>query len=151
RTGKELLRIPDRHRRVLFSPDGRTLAVQSINRLRFWDLATGKERNPRPGHNGEADTIAWSPDGRRIATASGVAGVLLWDAATGRQLPFPNPASERWEVRSLAFSADGQTLISAHYDGSLKFWDVARATKRQTVKLLDPNKPDKEWQEFKSY
>jgi RNA polymerase sigma factor (sigma-70 family) len=151
RTGKERLRIPGRQRRVLFSPDGRMLAVQSANRLRLWDLTTGKERNPRPGHNGEADTIAWSPDGRLIATASWVEGILLWDAASGRQLPFPNPAGERWEIRKLAFTPDSRTLVSAHFDGTLKFWDIARAQKRRTVKLRDPEKPDQEWPEFKSF
>src|SRR5262249_49560974 len=142
--------IPGRQRRVLFSPDGKTLAVQSIHRLRFWDLATGKERNPRPGHNGEADTIAWSPDGRLIATASWAEGVLLWDAATGRHLPFSNSLRENWLARTLAFSADGRTLFSAH-DGSLKHWDVARAAKQKTVKHRDPDKPNNERTQFQSY
>lgn len=74
------------------------------------------------GHNNNIVTIAFSPDGKILATGSMDETVKLWDAATGRELrTFPGHAGG---ARSVAFSADGKILVSGGYDETIELWDV---------------------------
>jgi WD40 repeat protein len=87
--------------------------------LRFRDLGSDAVREIKvpPAALG---SIAVAPDGRVLATGFG--GVWLWDAATGRQLR--RMGNELANVTGLAFSPDGQTLVSRHADNTLRLWDV---------------------------
>ena len=67
-------------------------------------------------------TLAYSPDGRRLAVATSV-GIWLYDAGTGAEIDLI-PAPGR-NIRSLAFSPDGQTLASGSGDETIRLWDVA--------------------------
>ena len=63
--------------------------------------------------------MAYSPDGTRLATASGDGAVMIWDAATGREM------QTLWDmdgwVRALAFSADSKRLAACDfYSGTLR-------------------------------
>jgi WD40 repeat protein len=105
---------------VTFSPDGGTLAVRDLFReVRLWDVATGKRLRPVPA---SANVVAFSPDGKRLATGSGP-GVELWDLAGRRKVgSFPLEKA----ARSLAFSPDGKTLAGADgSDGPVRLWEVA--------------------------
>ena len=55
---------------------------------RLWDAATGKPIGDPLKHNGWVNAVAFSPDGKKIATASG-STARLWDAATGKPLGEP--------------------------------------------------------------
>lgn len=67
----------------------------------------------------------FSPDGKRMASASGLQ-VKTWDAATGQKLlSLTAPAQKPYSaVQDLAFTPDGNRLLAALNDGTVKYWDA---------------------------
>jgi hypothetical protein len=88
--------------------------------IRLWDTATGEERltidDPLLG---EVRALAFSPDGKTLASTGGPAGTALWDAQTGGQLA--DLVGGDW---ALAFSPDG-TLLAAASGKFVIAWDLA--------------------------
>ena len=83
----------------------------------------------RPGmavltsHGGAVDSVAFSHDGKTLATGNADGTVRLWDVATHRQIAaLTGPVGA---VNSVAFSPDGATLATGNGDGTVRWWDVA--------------------------
>jgi WD40 repeat protein len=70
-------------------------------------------------------SLAFSPDGTRLATASDDRTARLWDAATGRPIGEPLRHPGNLKVLSAAFSPDGARLVTASADGNVCQWDAA--------------------------
>src|SRR5262249_50828533 len=93
-----------------------------------WDVATG--RRQFTVRTGGVTRVAFSPDGRWLATASwddrrgrSLGDTLvLWDAANGRKLQSLKGQIE--EVESVAFSPDGSRLAAGDHDGTVKVWQL---------------------------
>jgi hypothetical protein len=66
---------------MAFSPDGRFLASSDVAVVHLWEVATGKEICSFPGHRGDIKSLAFSGNGRRLASASTDSTVLIWDFA----------------------------------------------------------------------
>jgi WD40 repeat protein len=135
--GKEQFVIPDVQGTIALAADGNLLASGGVMGIHLWDLAQRQEirgLDPGLGRVFGVSVLAFSPNGRLLASAVGspqptghgpdTADIRLWDMKTGKEIA-SFPASEGF-VGSLAFSPDGNQLLSGMWNGSILVWDVAK-------------------------
>jgi WD40 repeat protein/tRNA A-37 threonylcarbamoyl transferase component Bud32 len=128
-TGKQVSDEIDqdyRANRVAISPDGsHIVGLQSGTRAYFYktgDWAKGGKPEliaVKEAHRYFARDVAFSPDGRMVATGS--EDIALWDVETQTILARFEHTDNVW---SLAFSRDGRWLVSTHGDGAILLWDI---------------------------
>ncbi|MEU3601410.1 hypothetical protein ABZ714_22225 [Streptomyces sp. NPDC006798] len=117
---------------VAFSADSRTLATvdEGDGTLQLRDVGTGVVRTMSSGHTAVVASLAFSPDGLALATASDDKSVRLLDLATGKPRVLNGHTDA---VTSVAFSPDGRILASGSMDGAARLWDVATGSSRALV------------------
>ena len=98
---------------------------------RLWNPATGEHLRTLTGHTNTVEGVAFSPDGRLLATASWDGTVRLWDPATGEHLR--TLADHTNTVGRVAFSPDGQLLATASADTTARLWDPATGEHLSTL------------------
>ena len=115
-----------------FNPDGKTGAIGSDDGIIYLhDLDTGELKIILTGQGEHIDNLAFSPDGKTLATSSHIDETIrLWDAHTGEH-KLTLTEHTRY-VRGLAFSPDGKTLASGSGDGTVRFWDADTGNQKHT-------------------
>src|SRR5262249_52486306 len=118
---------------------------------RLWEADKGKLLHEFKEKDGWVLRVAFSPDGRNLATGNW-GSVALWEVATGKErlrLALPHRSA-----LTTAFAPDGRTLATGHGDGTALLWDVtglrtgprpgaptAADLRRWWADLLDPDAP----------
>ena len=133
-------------RRLAFSSDGTRLASAAAStrpvdlfdpadgasgEAILWDLTTGQPQAVLNRHAAGVFSLAFSPDGDRLATASADGTVKIWDAATGAEER--TLRGHNGKVRAVAWRPDGKQLASAGDRGDIFIWDAATGAHVSTL------------------
>jgi WD40 repeat protein len=112
-------------RSTCFSPLGTTLLCsgQGDVRVKLLNPRDGDELRSLSGQTHAGESAIYSPDGRRLATASVDGRIQIWDAETGEEVLSLRHSSVG-VLTCLAFSPDGAELASAGIDGVIRVWDA---------------------------
>jgi WD40 repeat protein len=135
-TGKEIRRFVGHKREICdlaFSPDSQQLASASWDRtVRIWDLQSGEEL--RRFDELDASVVAYSPDGKIIATGASKK-IVFWDAVAGTKLrTFTELGKDGKDLKTLAFAPDGNAIAIGSEDG-IHFLDLV--TGKRSLSLTD--------------
>jgi WD40 repeat protein len=112
---------------VMLTPDGKYLASAGEDstaeppRVRIYELSSGREAATLTGHDSRISCLAYSPDGKRLATGSSDLTVKVWDPATGQEVL--TLIGHTSAITGVAFSPDGRRLASSTFD-EVKIWDA---------------------------
>jgi WD40 repeat protein/DNA-binding SARP family transcriptional activator len=121
--------------RTSFSPDGEKIAISSEHVLTavVVDVSSGAELFSLEGHKVTLKDVAWSPDGRWIATSSNDGSARLWEAETGtsRFALLGHAAT----IQDLEWSPDSTRLVTGSGDGTAKVWLVTEGGPRELLSL----------------
>jgi len=142
----ELGTFADPARLVAFSPDSRKIVTTSPQYIaKIWDADSGKELHKLDTdvdrHKVNESSASWalpksvaadfSPDGKRLVTASWDTAIRIWDVDSGKKLQTLEGHNEG--VKSVVFSPDGKRIATASWDGTARIWEAESGKELQKL------------------
>jgi WD40 repeat protein len=110
---------------LAFTSGGNQLEIADSGAVGTWNLASQAGITTRPlASPAQGDAVAFSPDGKTVATGGDDGNVRLWDAATQQEIG-PPMSSDANAVTAVAFSPDGTLVAAGSTDGNVQLWDTA--------------------------
>jgi WD40 repeat protein len=151
-------------RAVAVSPDGKLVATSDQERrIELWDSTTGETVKVLGGHKadgerrefgregrilGALNALAFSPDGRSLASAAEDDAVIVWEVATGaKRLVLRGPGDR---MNSVLFTPDGRRLVSSGIEGTILVWDVFGRPPPERPVHLDAAALNRLWEDLAS-
>ena len=122
---------------IQYSPDGKFLTVSSDIGIWLYDVTVHQEASLITGHTSGVLCLAFSPDGRILASGNGDSTLTLHDRITETQKTLIGLTTDY--IRSIAFSPDGKTIASGGHRGPILLWDAITGEEKYTL----PN--DSDW------
>ena len=125
---------------LVFSPDGKILASGGHRReirlwdvafgeIRLWDVDTSRQIAVMPAPEGSVTALAFSPDGKTLASGSSWGKILIWDLASQRLISVIGEGRWQSSIDALVFAPDNITLASLA-GGTVHLWDITGRTNR---------------------
>ncbi|WP_437842502.1 pentapeptide repeat-containing protein [Sorangium sp. So ce1153] len=116
---------------VAYSSDGRYLATGHGGSIRLWDVDSWTELRVLAGSQGVVSSLAFSGDGRTLASSGADGTIHLWDLSSGTIRH--TLRGHLGAVRGVAFAPDGTMLASASLDTTVCLWDVIQGSRRAVL------------------
>jgi WD40 repeat protein/uncharacterized caspase-like protein len=113
----------------------RDLKVEAVGQVQLWDVASGSEIGALKGHSRGVMKVAFSRDGKLLASGGTDNTIRIWDVEARRELR--TLVGQTSTVESMAFTPDGRLLASASDDGSTFLWDTQTGEHLLTLISLD--------------
>ncbi len=116
---------------MAFSPDGRMIAICSKDTIKLLDVEKGYEIANLRGHVNDVMSIAFSPDGLKLASGGFDNTAKIWNVPKNESRGILRAHAKG--IGSLTFSPDGKTIVSASDDKTAKLWDVETEQERLAI------------------
>jgi WD40 repeat protein/serine/threonine protein kinase len=111
------------HGDLLASANGNPSGTGADNTIHLWNIADGSSVATLEGHQLSVTDVAFSPDGRKLASASADQTVRLWNVETG-QASLEPLTGHMDAVMSVAFNHDGTVIASGGFDQTIRLWNA---------------------------
>jgi WD40 repeat protein len=139
-TGNRVAEVGDEFDAILaadVSPDQSQVAFGTpLKTLKIYNTSDGSQEQLIKKHTDWVQAVAYSADGRFLASGDRAGGLWVWEAKTARELY--NCAGHKDAVTDAAFRGDSNILASASQDGTIKLWNMSDGTLAKTINNAHP-------------